>query len=99
MGAKLIAERKIVLAAIRRGATLAAAAQKAGVSSSYVCKCAQAAGLVPSKKQKSNKALKLLREGEMSVADIAKAAKLSRVAVYAIKRKELADKSNSGAPH
>ena len=79
--------RRKALAAIRKGATLAAAAEHAGVSSALVCRLAKEEGLELGSRKKSNKALKLLEQGKLSVAEIACVAGVSRVTVYNLQRK------------
>jgi AraC-like DNA-binding protein len=87
MKSKLVKERRVALSAIRKGATLIVAAEKAGVSEGLVCRWTQEAGLLPGQKQKFFKALKLLVEGKLNVTEIASAAGLSRMTVHSIKNR------------
>lgn len=82
-------KRRTALAAIRRGSTIAAAAERAGVSSAIVSRWAKEESLELGSRKKPNKALRLLEKGGLSVSEIAQRSGVSRVTVYALKRKKV----------
>lgn len=85
----VVLKKDKALSEIRKGSTIAVAAAAAEVSSALVCRWMKAVGMVSGQKQKTMKALELLKEGKLSVAEIAKEVGLSRAAVYGIKRRDM----------